>query len=214
MQEISRQSLAEEVATRLRAQILDGALPPGQRLNEAHLAAALGVSRTPLREGLIRLASEGLVDRVAGRGFGVRSMDASELRELYPIRACLEVLALRLAGSPSERTLAELRAANWELAQDARPATRVGRDEAFHRGLLAHCPNRCLLELLADLTARCRRYEHRFVEGGARARDAAAQHAEILRALESGDLETACTGLEANLVDGVEAMASWVESGR
>jgi DNA-binding GntR family transcriptional regulator len=212
MQELRRTSLADAAAERLRDEILTGVLSPGERLNEVRLAKALGVSRTPLREALIGLQSEGFAEREPGRGFRVRRLTSNEVAEIYPIRAALEVLALQSAGPPPESALAELRSTNWEVAQVSQPSGRVEHDEAFHRALLAHCPNGRLLDLVAELTARCRLYEYRILTAGVLPRDSAQQHTEILEALKAGDVAAACQRLHDHLVGGLEQIVSWFES--
>ena len=94
-----RPNLNDELAQSVRRMILDGSLAPG-RVNEVHLAAALGVSRTPLREALMRLVSEGALTSIARRGFFVAALSVEEVEQLYPIRAILDPAALRLAGIP------------------------------------------------------------------------------------------------------------------
>ena len=95
------------------------------RLNEVHLARQLGVSRTPLREALTRLVSEGLVDSRPRRGFFARPLSLGEFRELYPLRAHLDPFALRLAGIPGARRLAALRGLNRQIAAAGRHPSRV-----------------------------------------------------------------------------------------
>ena len=83
MQRISdRPNLSDDLATRLRTMVVEGELPAGERVNEVHLAARLGVSRTPLREALSRLASEGAVTSVPRLGFFVCPLTAEEVDRL------------------------------------------------------------------------------------------------------------------------------------
>src|SRR4051794_27841584 len=81
----------------LRERILDGTIRPGERLNEVTLAAALGISRGPLREAIQRLTSEGLLTVISHRGAFVRTFSRAEVVELYELRAALELHAVRLA---------------------------------------------------------------------------------------------------------------------
>lgn len=85
-----------------------GASPPGRRLSEPLLAKELGVSRTPVREALMRLSEEGLVELVPGKGARVRAFTPEEVDEVYGVRALLEGEAAREAA---------LRATPWELSQ-------------------------------------------------------------------------------------------------
>src|SRR5437868_9162498 len=91
---------ASAAATELiREAIVDGRLPPGQRLKEEELARELGISRTPVREALLILQAEGLVDAAPNRGAVVRSHDADDLEDLYQLRALLEGYAARRAAT-------------------------------------------------------------------------------------------------------------------
>src|SRR6516162_7205711 len=91
---------ASAAATELiREAILDGRLPPGQRLKEEELARELGISRTPVREALLILQAEGLVDAAPNRGAVVRSHAAADLEDLYQLRALLEGHATRRAAA-------------------------------------------------------------------------------------------------------------------
>lgn len=97
------------IARAIRAAILDGRLEPGEPLRETQLAESLGTSRTPVREALILLEREGLVQGVPNRGSTVRRYDREELDELYKIRAALEGLAAREAAERmDDETLAAL----------------------------------------------------------------------------------------------------------
>jgi len=86
------------VADRVREAILSGALPPGHRVNEVHLAREMGVSRTPIRAALHALGAEGLLDYEANRGFTVRDYSMASIADAYEIRAVLEGLACRFAA--------------------------------------------------------------------------------------------------------------------
>lgn len=90
-------SISDEVHTHLRNQILSNHLKPGQKLVDRDLAKALGVSRTPVREALIRLHHEGLVESRQGKGYSVVDIDAQQAADLYDLREVLEGRAIRLA---------------------------------------------------------------------------------------------------------------------
>ena len=95
---------ASAAATELiRQAILDGRLEPGSRLKEEELARELGISRTPVREALLMLQAEGLIDATPNRGAVVRSHDADDLVDLYQLRALLEGYAARRAATSDLR---------------------------------------------------------------------------------------------------------------
>lgn len=94
----------------IREAIMDGRLAPGQRLKEEELARELGISRTPVREALLILQTDGLVEASPNRGATVRSYDLDDLGDLYMLRAALEGVAARLAAErATPRELAKLR---------------------------------------------------------------------------------------------------------
>jgi hypothetical protein len=103
-----RPNLSGPVADRLREMIVDNRLQAGERINEVHLSARLGVSRTPLREALIRLEAEGALASFPRSGFFVRPLTLAEFEQIYPMRALLDPEALRLAGLPSPKRLERL----------------------------------------------------------------------------------------------------------
>ncbi len=109
--------LGDRVYATLREYLRAGRIPTGQPLQEAALAEQLGVSRTPVREALARLASDGLVV-AEGRSFTVPALNVSDIEDIYALRFLLEPEALRLvaASRPERKALAPLRAAMEEMA--------------------------------------------------------------------------------------------------
>ena len=104
------QSASAAAGEVIREAIIDGRLPPGQRLKEEELARELGISRTPVREALLLLESEGLVESIPRRGATVRSYAVSDLDDVYQLRALLEGYAARRAAariSPADVTRLE-----------------------------------------------------------------------------------------------------------
>lgn len=200
------------VAADLRDRIVDGRLAPGTRINEVHLAAQLGISRTPLREALTRLAGEGAVTSLPRLGFYVCPLSAEEVEQLYPIRAILDPEALRLAGIPSARRLARLRAVNRRIAAATNPEQVIALDDQWHLELVGACPNAILLALIEQFIWRTRRYELALMADGGNIRNAAAEHDAILEALEASDLEGACEGLRRNMRSGMAPILAWLKS--
>jgi DNA-binding GntR family transcriptional regulator len=98
-------SLSEAAADALREMILDGRLAPGERVNEVHMSEALGISRTPLREGLRLLAAEGALDAATNHGFFVRPLTVEEFDQIYDIRPILDP-ATRPSSTSSCRSFA------------------------------------------------------------------------------------------------------------
>ncbi len=105
--------LSEQLCEKIEEQIVTGALRPGARLDEQELAAEFGVSRTPIREALIQLASAGLVDTRPRRGAVVAEIEPHRLCEMFDVMAELEAMCARLAARRiTEDEIASLRAAH------------------------------------------------------------------------------------------------------
>jgi DNA-binding GntR family transcriptional regulator len=120
----------------LKSDVLSGHFNPGERLTEEHLAKSLGVSRTPVREALHKLASEGLIQPLESRGFCVARDSREEIEDLFDIRAALEGYAIRLiCDCISESTLEKLDGF-IQKAQDA--LDRKSRDEIFEYNTQFH----------------------------------------------------------------------------
>lgn len=147
-------SVREAAYSHLRGAILTGSLLPGVRISEPGLAQELGVSRTPVREALQRLAQEGLVELLPGKGARVRVLSAEEVREVYDVRALLEGEAAALAAQNA--TEDELKRLERLLqALDALPkeayAQQMQVDFDFHTALIEAAHNKTLARIYADL---------------------------------------------------------------
>jgi DNA-binding GntR family transcriptional regulator len=145
-------SSSAEILDELRRCILDGEVPPGTAIPVDGVAAIFGVSRIPVREALMTLIGEGLVDHRANTGYRVAQMTASEFGEIYLVREALETAALRLAiGLAATADDDEARAAHAALeaavvAGDGRAHHR--RSRRFHLALIEPCRMRRLLHML------------------------------------------------------------------
>src|SRR5262249_39323252 len=118
---VVRDNLSDALANELRNRIVDGRLPAGERINEVHLSDSLGVSRTPLREALNRLAQEGALISRPRIGYAVRPLTLEEFDQIYEIRPLLDPEALRLAGLPSAERLKRLRTLNTKIERTREP---------------------------------------------------------------------------------------------
>jgi DNA-binding GntR family transcriptional regulator len=211
MQQIAiRPNLSGDLSTRLRDMILEGELPAGERLNEVHLAAKLGVSRTPLREALSRLVSEGAVTSVPRLGFFVCPLTAEEVEHLYPMRALLDPAALRQSGPVPGPRIARLKALNRRFAAAADPREAVEIDDRWHLELIAGCTNPILLGLIEQMIWRTRRYELGLMRARTNVERATGDHDAIIAALEAGDMDAACVALERNMISGKQPILDWL----
>jgi len=195
---MAKRPLRGELVDEITARVLDGRLPADARINEVHLAAELGVSRTPLREALIGLADRGLLVSAPGRGFLVAPFDPDEARRLYPLVAELEALALRWT-SPLE--LASLPDELDRIADEMTGSADLpGTDDRWHRLLTSRCGNAHLLRLIEQTKPLLKRYETAYFSGRDRLAESVAEHREIAAALRQDDLAGASALLVRNWV--------------
>jgi DNA-binding GntR family transcriptional regulator len=203
---ISKKPLREDVHALLRERIVKGNILPGNRLQDVQLAAELGVSRTPIREALLRLEGEGLVECDPNRGFFVAQLSRNEVLETYPMVWALECLALESAEPPTPPRIQALRQINAEMAATALPLHRQELDLRWHQTLLESCPNERLTDLLGALKQVVRRYECVYMRDPALVRRSVRDHAEILEAVVKKKPKLASRLLERNWRAGMESV--------
>jgi DNA-binding GntR family transcriptional regulator len=186
---------ASAAATELiREAIVDGRLPPGKRLKEEELARELGISRTPVREALLILQAEGLVDAAPNRGAAVRSHAADDLEDLYQLRALLEgYAARRAAANISEAAVADLKAScdRFESLIEGDVQELVKENLLFHNVILDAARSRRVAELIRKVIELPLVYRSYIWYSIDQRRISAHYHRQITRALESRDGERA-----------------------
>lgn len=201
---VVRQNLREQIRDELLARLKDGTIQAGEGINEAQLAAELGVSRTPLREALLTMESEGRIESNPGRGFRFAVATPEELREITPIIGALECLALDLTPVEHLKAISgELLRLNDELAQVATHSEVVIRDEQWHLLLTKECGNERLLALLASLKSALHRFEYQMVPIDQAVERSSEEHRAVANALAEGDIEKAKTHLKINWIEGI-----------
>jgi DNA-binding GntR family transcriptional regulator len=209
---ISRVPLRDEVYQRVLAQVQLGELPGGSRVRDVALAAQLGVSRTPVREALLRLVREGVLDTSLGRGFRVRPLDPGELKDVGEILGGLESLALRLSPAPAEPRRARLLELDRRLEQTRGDVPRcLDLEDDWHRALLEECPNRRLLELVLSLRQIPRRYLAAYMREAGRSGLSTLPHAKILQALTDAGADSGASVFEQQWKKGVAELVIWTE---
>ena len=176
----------------LKSNVLAGRFTPGERLTEEHLANGLGVSRTPVREALHKLASEGLIQPLESRGFCVAPDSREDIEDVFDIRAALEGYAIRIVceyiSDPDIKKL------NWciEKAQDALRRNKLDEifkyNTQFHDTLHAVVPNKSRFQsLIADTRKYVLRYRKdslHYLDGAKKTIDG---HRKILLAISLKD---------------------------
>ena len=207
---VGRRNLSEEVADTVRVMILDGRLMPGSRINEVHLSEEMGISRTPLRESLSSLVSEGALEIIPRRGFFVRELTAAEAQHIYPIRALLDPEALKLQGLPSSAQLDAAKKINKKLLSAKSVKTAIELDDAWHLELYRHCPNPELVDLIKTYMRKTRRYELASMGVKVVVKGSHGSKAEMLKLLAAGNLADTCKRLRKSLLLGVGPVLRWL----
>lgn len=209
-------SIVDRVYEQTKAMAVLFEFKPGERLNEGDIAKRLGVSRTPLREALNRLKTEGFLRFVPGRGFFCRELNANEIFDLYELRKTIEVASVQLAvkrakdadidslmrfldetgPDPGERTTQEL----------------VELDETFHERLLAMSGNAEMMRVLHNVNARIRFVRWIDMDRTNRVKTQM-DHREILMAVKARDPEACVSALERHIDRRLDQISSAIREG-
>ncbi|MFE0138372.1 GntR family transcriptional regulator [Streptomyces sp. NPDC059037] len=189
----TRSSYRERVADALRAALIAGELRAGEVYSAPTLAVRFGVSATPVREAMLDLVKEGLVDTVPNKGFRVTAVSGKQLDEYKHIRALIEIpTTAELATTADPAELKALRPVAREIVTAAAKGDLIAYVEAdirFHLGLLALSGNDHLVEVVGDLRKRSRLYGLQALVDAGRLEASAEEHLEILDALLDRDEE-------------------------
>lgn len=218
IQPIGRQRAREIVVERLRTWIVDGDLAPGEVVKDSEIAASLGVSRTPVREALLHLEREGLIESLPGRWTRVAPLEAAHPERLYPVIIALEVLSSSLAAASCVEQLPAIEAAHQRFAasvqrfaishapEDAREVREA--DDAFHGAILQAADNPYLSDALLPRKVLARRFENWYF-GSTPSIGAAsiADHERIVAALREGDADGAAAETRRNWARSVAALS-------
>jgi DNA-binding GntR family transcriptional regulator len=209
-------SLAAVIARQLAAGIVSGALAPGERLRQDHVAAAFRASHVPVREAFRRLEAQGLAVAEPRRGVRVAPLHPADILETAEMRAALEGLALRHALA--RMTAADLDAARASLDQEAAAGSDLAGLEAanrrFHTAILAPCAMPRLLATVESLHAVAARHlfaAWRHLDWEARS---ASEHRAVLAAVEARDRKRAATLLAAHILAAGRALAAALDYNR
>jgi len=191
---IDRRLLRDDVYQRLRDAIVDGSLAPGEQLRDGELAARLGVSRTPVREALLRLSDAGLVVAQPGRSTTVSSLDLRDVRDARDVVAAMHELAVREAlASLTRADLDAMRDANRRFGaaiERGDVEAALGADDELHAIPVTVAANRALAAVLDQFTPVLRRAERlRFSSLDGRASHT--RHEDLIRLCAAGDTDRA-----------------------
>ena len=192
---VGRSLLRDDVYRRLRDAIVDGTFTPGEQLKDGELAVWLGVSRTPIREALLRLANSGLVVALPGRSTTVTTIDAAAVRDARDVVAAMHSLAVRQsAGRLTPSDLKRMRDANRRFIKAVKAGdvnAALDADEELHGVPVAAVGNGALASVIEHFGPLVRRAERdRFSQDGQISGEV---HEKLIALLEAGEAEPAAT---------------------
>ena len=192
---IKHSNLSQRIYEILKDQIINEELGPGERLLDDKLASSFGVSRTPVREALTRLASEDLVEITPRSGIYVKKLTKKDVEEIYKIRKVLEGLAAREAtsiidGKKLEQLNLLLQKAERSLnSDDYQPC--IDFDVALHDSILKNCQNNRLYSIITNLNTLIHVFRVRVARNKEKAKQALSEHRAILNAIKARNPEKA-----------------------
>jgi len=208
-------STADKAYVALKDMVVAYRVRPGERLNEVELAKRLEVSRTPLREALNRLVSEGFLTSMGGRGFFCREFKPREIYELYQLRGVLEVAAARMASEQAtEAEIDELERFLDDTGPDDGQRTSeelVALDEAFHERLMAFARNAEMAQLLGNMNDRIRFF--RWIDMDSRRKRTQGEHRDILEAIRAREPDRAAAAMEAHISRRLDEITQGIKEG-
>jgi DNA-binding GntR family transcriptional regulator len=202
---LERQRLHDTVVRHLRNLIVEGVLAPGTKLNERELCETMGISRTPLREAMMVLSTEGLVEILPNRGASVSRMTETEIWETFELMSGLEALSGELACERITAVeLAEIKALHYAMlsckAQNDLPGY-YSRNQAIHDKINLAARNSVLRQTYVTLNRRLQalRFKSNFKAG--KWDSAVRDHEEMIKALEARDGKRLSVILRQHLLD-------------
>jgi len=193
---IKQKSLVDFIIQDLEDKINGGILKPGERIVEETLCKAFGVSRSPVREALRTLESQGYVVREPRKGVSVSRVTAKEIEDTYRIRANLESLAVYLAVKKQDpKVLQKLNKINRKMIELADEGKISGAyfnlNLKFHKTLVDACDNKRLIQMIDTFVKQTRRYRLQVLYIPGRIEASLKNHEMIVRSFEAGDAKKA-----------------------
>jgi DNA-binding GntR family transcriptional regulator len=207
---LTPKALYEEVAELLRQRIFSNELAPGSWIDELRLAEAYGISRTPLREALKVLATEGLVTMKVRRGAYVTEVSDKDQRDVYHLLSLLESDATGVvAEQATEVELAELAQLHQELKAATQNTERFFEiNEQFHMRLLEMANNRWRTQLVLDLRKVMKLNRHNSLFKSGRIEESLQEHQDIMDALLAHDAALSQQRMQTHFKNGLQAASS------
>ena len=199
--------LSASIVGTLKARIVGWQYPPEHRLTEEGLCREFGVSRSPVREALRALVTNGFVRKMANRGYAVRQLDLRDVEELYDLRTAIELHVVERLARDSSARRSEL-----DALRETWKGIRVGPrregeelaqlDTRFHETLAELAGNRMLLEQLRTINERLLVFRMIDFDAPERAESTCRQHIKVIERIAAGDAEGARAAMRRNIDDG------------
>ncbi len=213
---IVRRSLHDEVEESLRDMIVENELAPGERIDEKRLCKLFAISRTPLREALKVLASEGLVELMPNRGARISMITSREVEEMFELASGLERLAAELVVErATDGELEEMRATHQRMIEFHRAGRRSDYfrlNQRIHNGIIALTGNAVLINTYAELMRKIRRARYAAIMSQARWDESVHEHEDLMNALVDRDGVRAGALLLRHVRETGEAVRSSIEA--
>jgi DNA-binding GntR family transcriptional regulator len=209
-------TLAVQLVEQLRQMIFDGDLESGTRLAEEDLSQRFGVSRTPLREALKLLTSEGLITIAPNRGATVTQLSMNELAETFPVMGVLEALAGELAAThATDDDLTELQALHDEIVRQYKAKNLkayFAANQRFHERLVSAAHNETLGQHYHQLAGRVRRARYSANLSARRWAQSVSEHEQIIKLLKTRDGDLLAKVLRAHIDHKFETIRDVIEN--
>jgi DNA-binding GntR family transcriptional regulator len=187
------QNLQTTIYKKLKSQIINFTLKPGQKLQDRQLGLRFGVSRTPVREALNRLVQEGFVRQISGGGYFVKAITIKEIEDLYEVREALEVVAaqqaIRKINDHQIKKLSEILKSHKKLVQKGKSRGRLLQDADFHRIVAMSSGNQYLYGIIDNIFDKISTFRVIDPLSLQRAKIAYQQHKEIFDLLKEKDTQ-------------------------
>lgn len=212
---LKRTFMKDEVYNKLRKWIITGELEPGRKLRDQELSDTLGISRTPIREALLRLENDGLVVTKANRWTLVSSIDLDEAESVYSIVWTLESLAMEQAfphiTTEDIKVLERLNEQLHQVMKSGDQLDKIHADNMFHDKILQLSKNTELPKLLPSLKVKIQRMEMHYFSKIEDEATSYMEHQQIIKAIKNKDINEAVVAIKANWENSLQRMREYME---
>lgn len=206
-----KMNLAQNAYEGLRSKILDNIIKPGELISETAIAEELGISRTPVREAIRMLESEGIVETKNGIGTIVKIISFREMRDIFEVRKCLETIAIKTSiNNISESEIEELLDEYLDIKERFKKGVVVEKefteiDMKVHNLIIGRCENEYVKTLFESINLMVKLYQFVLYFNMESSRESIMQHINILNLMKDKDID----GLSRALSDHLDWSLKW-----